>query len=649
MISHFLQTTRTQGTTPALQTPAAQEAALARGQERLSGLSDGQTLQGKLISVSAEPDGTRSAQVDLGGGAVINARISGNMALSAGQDLSFSVSGNAQTGTGVTLRPLYANTAVSQAGLKALSQAGLSANPDTTAMVREMMSEGMSIDRASLLSMNRGVMNYPGHATSIVQMTSLGIPVTGSNIEQFENYKSFEHQVMNAIDTVMDELPDAFEAMKAAGRTGDALDLYGELLGLFAGEEAPDDVPEELTGKAQVQTSEGQEALAAPGQEAQTNVRQTTLPADGQLPVGEGGGTPPDGMKQAAAGETNGISSPSQTASTDKQALSAGSTPVEQTAENNAQTGKASTEAVKDAANVLEAAVKALSDADTTGRLSSPAAVSRDQTFVDLLRQLQIPESVIQNIQTTGGESPAQTELMRALSEAWQKTGHKDTRTDAAWTKLFSTKELGGLIKDAIARDWLLKPADVGKKENVQNLYDRLQNQTSKLAQILSDTHGTNTHLSESVRNLQNNLNFMNDLNHMFQYVQLPLKMNGKNTHGDLYVYANKKNAMHEDGTVSAVLHLDMEHMGPVDVFVKMKDNNVKTNFYLSDDEMIDFLMDHIDILNKRLEKRGYNMDVKMHRQDEEDESPDAPVREMLGGNISHLSALSHTSFDALA
>ena len=141
----------------------------------------------------------------------------------------------------------------------------------------------------------------------------------------------------------------------------------------------------------------------------------------------------------------------------------------------------------------------------------------------------------------------------------------------------------------------------------------------------------------------------MNDLNHMFQYVQLPLKMNGQNTHGDLYVYSNKKKAMQDDGTVSAILHLDMEHLGPVDVYVKMRDNHVKTNFYLADDEMIDLIMSHIDVLNDRLTKRGYQMEAKMHLQEEGMEEEDAPVREMLKGNLGRMSLLSHSSFDALA
>ena len=138
----------------------------------------------------------------------------------------------------------------------------------------------------------------------------------------------------------------------------------------------------------------------------------------------------------------------------------------------------------------------------------------------------------------------------------------------------------------------------------------------------------------------------MNQINQMFQYVQLPLQMTGQNVHGDLYVYKNKNKRMSEDGSVSAILHLDMENLGPVDVYVKMIDTKVSTNFYVADESVLDLINDNIHILNERLEKRGYTMTVKMSLQDEID-GDDAAVDEML--NVMKTPVLSTASFDARA
>ena len=63
----------------------------------------------------------------------------------------------------------------------------------------------------------------------------------------------------------------------------------------------------------------------------------------------------------------------------------------------------------------------------------------------------------------------------------------------------------------------------------------------------------------------------MNQLNHMQTYLQLPLKMNGKRENGDLYVYTNKKSLAKKDGNVSALLHLDMQFLGALDVMISMQ------------------------------------------------------------------------------
>ena len=112
----------------------------------------------------------------------------------------------------------------------------------------------------------------------------------------------------------------------------------------------------------------------------------------------------------------------------------------------------------------------------------------------------------------------------------------------------------------------------------------------------------------QQATNIHQNVDFIHQLNQTAAYVQFPLKLNGEDAHGDLYVYTNKKNLAENDGKVSAYLHLDMDHLGPVDVYVQMEQQNVSTNFRLADDAMIDFINDHIHILNERLENRGYQM-----------------------------------------
>ncbi len=212
--------------------------------------------------------------------------------------------------------------------------------------------------------------------------------------------------------------------------------------------------------------------------------------------------------------------------------------------------------------------------------------------------------------------------------------------------KLLSGKEFNHLLKNEMTKQWLLTPGDVEKEHKVENLYERLNSQMNRLNQALLENARVDSSLGRAVSNLSGNIDFMNQLNQMFTYVQLPLKLQGQEANGELYVYTNKKNLAKKDGEVSALLHLDMEHLGSVDVHVAMKDNAVSTKFYLKDDSALDLIADNIDILNERLNKRGYSMSASFIKKGEEESEN---VMDEILKQDKNISILSGYSFDARA
>ena len=82
---------------------------------------------------------------------------------------------------------------------------------------------------------------------------------------------------------------------------------------------------------------------------------------------------------------------------------------------------------------------------------------------------------------------------------------------------------------------------------------------------------------------------------------------------GELYVFTNKKNLAGKTDNISAMLHLDMDNLKSMDIYVNLSGgNNVSTNFVLETEELLDFVYQHIDRLNARLEKLGYNTHFEM-------------------------------------
>lgn len=617
-----------------------------RVQSQLSTLSAGQLLQGKVIAVSTGSDGNKTAQISIGKNIIVSARLQGNMSLNAGQNISFEV--RSTTSGTVTLSPLYENTAADSSMMKALNAAGLIANDTTLEMVKNMMESGMSVDRNSLLLMNRSIMENPSaNIASLVQMTKLNIPITEGNIAQFQNYQNYEHQVINSVQSILSELPEAFQEMILNGNQAGAMDLYGDLMDLFSAEGTVLQKESTSTGTAQIQI----------GNEVWHNEAANS-----------------EGTNRITADRINGVLT--ENANQEGTNLNAGTiitgddarseTSVEnlnvKTANPEIKTSSLPTETVKENVAMAEAGISGTNkfiiesaDSDTKSmnqQALQTKGVSVADDIISLFKTLGVSDEVIKNL--TGQNSLAEiiqedpAQALKLLSDIYQQTAHTSENADRSWTNVFSSRQFTAVLQNAISEQWLIAPADVESRKNVENLYQRLRDQTSDLTRILSDTVGAQSKVSQSVNNLSGNLEFMNQLNQIFAYVQLPLKMQGQNAHGDLYVYTNQKNLAGKDGQVSAILHLDMEHLGPLDVYVKMKDQNVSTNFYLADDAALDLVASNIDILDARLQKRGYTMHVKMMLQDTNEKSENTVLDELLQKG-EKISLVSENSFDARA
>lgn len=162
----------------------------------------------------------------------------------------------------------------------------------------------------------------------------------------------------------------------------------------------------------------------------------------------------------------------------------------------------------------------------------------------------------------------------------------------------------GKLLLDS----WSLRPEDVESPEKVEQLYQKLGRQLKGFADALGENGQSGSQAYQAVSNLSQNVDFLQQINQTYAYIQLPLHLRqGEHKTGELFVYTNKKNLAKRDGQVSALLHLDMEHLGPLDVYVAMQDVKVSTKFYVQNDAILDYLEANMDVLTQRLKKRGYD------------------------------------------
>ena len=262
-------------------------------------------------------------------------------------------------------------------------------------------------------------------------------------------------------------------------------------------------------------------------------------------------------------------------------------------------------------------------------------------------RQLQVSDSDKQGIDGRNNFSETAENTVQQSADSLAELMKSDLFTKGDIRQLlhlFTSKEFRSMMTAQMKESFLLKPEMVADKEAVEQFFTKLREQVSRLAQTVSEAGKAQTQLFTQTNQLRENLDFLHQLSQTMQYVQLPLRMAGQETTGDLYVYANKKGLTKED-SISAFLHLDMEHLGPVDVYVAMQNRKVNTHFYLQDDAMIDFIQAHIHLLNERLEQKGYQMQTEVSQKD----TPSKVTEEMRKDQEEESVCINQYSFDVRA
>lgn len=582
----------------------------------LQALKPGQTINGEVIAKHGS-----EVQIRIDADSIMNARLEKDINLTLGQPMTFEVKSN--TTQQLALRPLFENTGQDANGMRALQQAALPVNQKTLSMVKALMEQGMGIDKNTLQNVYKDIMTNTGSLPAdVVALHKLQVPVTQESLNQLDGYRNFEHQLVKGIETIAESIKDTLLELVSVKGGGDVQEAAGILR----------DIIQIIAGKAAADTQ--------------------TLPSGGFLPndgiLQNSGILPNDGILQSSVILQNSSMEEEKQAlqSTGQNTLETEVTQAREITEGHAAgTDKAGrgnpdgsgTDSVLTAAG-KEPAGETKAAEFLAGRDGEPLLTAEERTtFADQLKAFGVQQEVAEQVRT--GRIGAAQLLEHIAGELTKHSASRETIT-----ALLTGKGMQQLLKGQIENNWLLTPQQTASKEEIDKLYGRLREQTEKLSQVMEETGKGNTGLAKNVQNLKENVDFMQQLNQNFTYLQLPIKRFGKNAHGDLYVYTNKKNLVKKEGSVSALLHLDMEYLGSMDIYVSMQKERVSTKFYLQKEEMLDFLEGKMDILNERLLQRGYTMNTQVVYKEEQ-----ANVAAQMMKQEGETSMLSMFSFDVRA
>ena len=210
------------------------------------------------------------------------------------------------------------------------------------------------------------------------------------------------------------------------------------------------------------------------------------------------------------------------------------------------------------------------------------------------------------------------------------------TKDTALLRSVLQNFKIAGLPGELLQDAWSIRPEDVESSEKVEELYQKLGKQLKSLAGLLEENGQSSSNAFQAVTNLSRNVDFLQQINQTYAYIQLPLHLRqGEHKTGELFVYTNKKNLAGKDGRVSALLHLDMEHLGPLDVYVALQDTKVSTKFYVQNDTILDYLEANMEVLTQRLKQRGYvcNCETTLRTELQQTAQAMAPILK-AGGSV---------------
>ena len=221
------------------------------------------------------------------------------------------------------------------------------------------------------------------------------------------------------------------------------------------------------------------------------------------------------------------------------------------------------------------------------------------QEFSEFLKDFPIPEEVKEKL--ADGSITAR-DFLESIKEALVNM------SDEKAGQLISSKGFHALVKGQFISAWTISPEHLKDEGAMRALYEKMEKQFNTLTNFNENILGKDifSQITKGANDMSNNLDFMKLMNDAYQYIQLPLKLQNQNAHGDLYVMTRKEALKKHPDKLKVLLHLDMENLGTLDIHISKDNTAVTTKFFVSDEKTKALLEKNIELLQDAINEQGY-------------------------------------------
>ena len=479
---------------------------------------------------------------------------------------------------------------VNAAVQKALEEAGLPKNERNSGIVRQMLENQMSIDKDSLSRVvQQANMFREADISTLLLMNKNNMPVTHFTAAQLQAYinneQNLSEQIGNVINSLMEYLAeDAASGTPAANigvlelltGTGEVpAETTAQAAEVTAAQVAAENIESLAGGEANVMnvlmTGQGgsEAVIAAAGQGAAANVEEAEvlnmLQTESVTNVINELGTDAEG---SGANWMNGFG-------TDESGLTSDAF-SEYNMDNGSLTANAGSE-------------------NQAPQQGVPLSTLLSESEINELNNLQSRLFGKEAAATSDADS---TQVLKNIYE------NINNLSEAELKELFMSEPYRKLVGKALGEKFTLNADDIDSADSINDYYKETFKALSKLQEMV----GKDSAMADKLSKPMDNMKFMDTLNNVFPYIQLPLKLNEGNTHGELYVFKKGRSNADPGDSKSVLLHLDMDSLGPTDVHMELKSGFLKLRFYCENELSKNILSDHFGELETALTNKNFQV-----------------------------------------
>lgn len=531
-------------------------------------------------------------------GKTIDARLEADINLSEGNSFFFQVKSN--DGNTIEIVP-YKNSEIDNPIIQnAIKDAGLLLNDKSIELVNSLMGEGLSIGSENLSRFGRILAKYPNiDVNTLIKMDEFHLDITPENIDNFIRFKEQNNAILNDGKEFLNNISKELGKMNI--NKVDAVNIMKNMIESITENNIASGNKENIFSETENGTFSETENVTI--SEAENGKKSAITENEKDIEIF---GEKADKSSNNAVSEENDIEEVSESLKNVVKEKA-----VDDITSSLTYKTEDSVKNINWQENENKNIISGLKIKDTNESNSENSVFNlRDEILKDI-NNPEIKDELYTFFNKDGNlkSNISEKDILNMLNELL-KNDSSVGKND--FLKLYSNKGVEKLLNDLLSKAWSILPKEVSEKDAIKKLYDNINKSLDNIISKMEDTIGNKNPINEMANNIKNSIEFMNQMNNMYSYVQIPLRMMKESATGDLYVYSDKRKPKSKNDEFSAFLHLSLKHLGNTDISIKMQRKNVNIDFSVESKEIYDLLNQNVNMLDERLIKKGYIPNTKV-------------------------------------